>query len=96
MVKKSYNTRSIRHIQLRKNAVREAVQKGQISISHVPGKLNTSDILIKEVKDTLHYVTLRNCVVSPNPVMQSNKYVSSLRVPPFGSMGILVCRTLST
>ena len=79
---KNRTTRSIRHIQLRENAVREAVQRGQISVLHVPGKLNPSDILTKEDKDTLHYITLRDCVVSPNPIGQLNKYVSSLRVPP--------------
>ena len=84
---KNRTTRSIRHIHLRENAVREAVQNGQISILHVPGKLIPSDILTKEDKDTSHYITLRDCVVSPHPISAQNKYVSSLRVRPSGSMG---------
>ena len=60
-------TRSIRHIQLRENAVREAVQKGTITVIHVPGKLNPSDILTKEDRDTYHYQqALRDCVAPPS------------------------------
>ena len=64
---KNKTTRSIRHIQLRENAIRESVQNGLISVLHVPGTSNPSDILTKEDRDPLHYVTLRDCVVSQPP-----------------------------
>ena len=60
-------TRSIWHIQLRENAVRESVQDWTISIKHVPGKSNPSNIFTKADHGVQHYVPLRDCVVSPTP-----------------------------
>ena len=64
---KNKTTRSIRHIQLRENAIRESVQNGLISVSHVPGTSNPADMLTKEDRDSAHYIHLRDCVVSPPP-----------------------------
>ena len=90
---KNRTTRSIRHIQLRENAVREAVQSGIISVLHVPGTSNPSDILTKEDRDTAHYVSLRDCVVSPSPSSRHVTLVSTLRVTPSDSMGGIKRRT---
>ena len=64
---KNRTTRSIHHIQLHKKAVGEAVQNGLISVHHVPGTSNPSDMLTKEDRDSSHHITLRDCVVSPTP-----------------------------
>ena len=85
---KNRTTRSIRHIQLRENAVREAVQNGLINVLHVPGTCNPSDILTKEDRDSNHYVTMRDCVVSPHPTAYHVTTISTLQVfPPPDPMG---------
>ena len=84
---KNRTTRSIRHIQLRENAVREAVQNGLISVHHVPGTNNPSDILTKEDRDVSHYISLRDCVVSPSPVAYHVFPSRTLLVPTHDSMG---------
>ena len=89
---KNRTTRSIRHIQLRENAVREAVQSGIISVLHVQGTNNPSDILTKEDRDPAHYVTLRDCVVSPLPTACYIPSISTLHVLPSDSMGGIVRR----
>ena len=84
---KNRTTRSIRHIQLRENAIREAVQNGTISVHHVPGTSNPSDILTKEDRDPTHYTTLRDCVVSPLPIARHVIPLSTLYVTTSDSMG---------
>ena len=79
-------TRSIRHIQLRENAIRESVQKGLISVLHVPGTTNPSDLLTKEDRDSAHYLKLRDCVVSPPPTGHVSG-INNLQVHPSDPMG---------
>ena len=62
---KNRTTRTIRHIQLRDNVVREEVQRGRIKIEHIPGKENIADIFTKEDKDKQHFTTLRNKILYP-------------------------------
>ena len=83
---KNKATRSIRHIQLRENAIRESVQKGLISVLHVPGTSNPSDILTKEDRDSAHYMTLCDCVVSPPPTCHVTIH-DNLQVHPSDPMG---------
>jgi hypothetical protein len=42
------------------NRVRENIATNFVKICHVDGKLNIADIFTKEMKDTNHFVTLRN------------------------------------
>ena len=86
---KNRTTRSIRHIQLRENAVRDAVQSGLISVLHVPGTSNPSDILTKEDRDPAHYLSLGDCVVSPIPTAYHVRAIRTLQVRPSDSMGVL-------
>jgi len=44
-------TKGLRHIQIRENAVREAVQRGDITV-----ELNLADLFTKEDKDTNHFI----------------------------------------
>ena len=60
-------TRAIRHIQLRENAVREAIQQGLVDVVHIAGKDNMADIFTKEDRDVAHYIRIRNILLSPPP-----------------------------
>ena len=42
------------------NAVRESVHLKDISIHHIPGKINCADIFTKELKDASHFCLLRD------------------------------------
>ena len=41
---------------MRENAIREAVATDFVSIQHVEGKVNLSDLFTKEDKDTVHFI----------------------------------------
>ena len=49
-----------RHMELRDNSVREWVQDNIITVKHVAGKCNPSDIFTKEMKDGAHFRRLRD------------------------------------
>ena len=61
---KNKTNRNIRLIQIRENATREAVHKKQVTIHHIPGKNNPADIFTKEQKDSTHFLTLRDIILS--------------------------------
>ena len=62
---KNKTTPTIRHIQLRDNAVRENIQRKLISIHHIPGAHNIPDIFTKEDRDKNHFISLREKVLFP-------------------------------
>ena len=64
-------TKGLRHIQIRENAVRESVQSNFIKVEHIPGKLNLSDMFTKEDKDTLHFLTIRDVVLTDRETARS-------------------------
>jgi len=57
---KRTTTKGLRHIQMRKNRVRENIVNNFVSIHHVEGKLNIADIFTKEMRNTTHFVELRD------------------------------------
>jgi hypothetical protein len=57
-------SKGLRHLQIRKNAVRESVQNSFVTISHVSGKINLADIFTKKDKDTSHFLTVRDVLMS--------------------------------
>ena len=57
-------TKGLRHIQIRENAVRESVQSDFITVEHIQGKLNLADMFTKEDKDTVHFLTIRDVVLT--------------------------------
>ena len=61
---KNKTNRNIRRIQIRENVTREAVQNKQVEIHHIEGKSNPADIFTKEQKDTSHFLTLRDIILS--------------------------------
>ena len=56
--------KGLRHIQIRENSVRKSVQDNFIQVKHIKGKLNLSDMFTKEVKDTLHFLIIRDVVLT--------------------------------
>jgi hypothetical protein len=57
---KRATTKGLCHIQMRENRIRENIALNFISIHHIDGKINLADIFTKEMKDTLHFVELRD------------------------------------
>ncbi len=57
---KTTTTSGMKHINLRGNAIRESVHLGELSIHHIPGVINCSDIFTKELKDASHFCLLRD------------------------------------
>ena len=56
--------RNLRHLQINENAVRKSVQPNAVEILHIPGSVNLSDIFTKEDRDSNHFLSLRNVVLS--------------------------------
>jgi hypothetical protein len=52
---------------MRKNRVRENILSKFVTIRHVDGKINIADIYTKEMKDTTHFVELRDLFMRPRP-----------------------------
>jgi len=62
---KKATTKGLRHIQMHENRVRENIASRFISVCHIDGKINLADIFTKEMKDTSHFVELRNLFMCP-------------------------------
>jgi len=60
---KRCTSKGLRHIQMRENLVRENVENQFVSIQHIGGKLNLADLFTKEMKDTTHFVELRDLMM---------------------------------
>jgi hypothetical protein len=60
---KCTTTKGLRHIQMRENHVRENVEWQFVSIAHIGGKVNMADLFTKEMKDTSHFVELRDLMM---------------------------------
>ena len=58
---KGTTTKKMRWVDLRENLVRENVTNKTIEVSHIPGKLNLSDIFTKEFRDVSQFLFLRDC-----------------------------------
>jgi len=57
---KSCTTKGLRHRQMKENRFRENTISNFVKVCHIDGKTNIADIFTKEMKDTGHFVTLRN------------------------------------
>jgi len=62
---KRSTTKGLRHIQMRENHIRENIENHFISVQHVGGKVNLADLFTKEMKDTTHFVELRDLMLCP-------------------------------
>jgi hypothetical protein len=62
---KKCTTKGFRHIQMKENRVRENITSNFVTIQHIDGKVNIADIFTKEMKDTSHFVELRDLFMCP-------------------------------
>jgi len=60
---KRCTTKGLQHIQMRENLVRENVENQFVSVEHIGGKVNLADLFTKEMRDTTHFITLRNLMM---------------------------------
>ena len=60
-------TLDLRHIQMRENCVRENIQTKFITVDHVGGKINLSDMFTKEEQHQQHFLTTRDKIMSITP-----------------------------
>jgi len=60
---KSATSKGLRHIQMRENRIRENIASKFVSIHHIDGKINLADIFTKEMKDTSHFVEIRDLLM---------------------------------
>ena len=58
------STKGIRHVNIRKNAVCEAQEFNEVSIQHIAGASNPSDLFSKEFKSVAIFRTLRGLLLS--------------------------------
>ena len=56
-------TKGLRYIQIRENAVREAVLSNIVNVQHISGKINIADLFTKEDKDVGHFITIQDILV---------------------------------
>jgi hypothetical protein len=61
----SFSTKGMCHLNIRENAVREAQQLQEVSISHISGTCNPADIFTKEFKSDSIFRSLRDILLSP-------------------------------
>ena len=57
--------KNTRHMELKNNSIRELVQEKTLSVVHVAGKDNPSDISTKEMKNGVHFQRLWESFMSP-------------------------------
>jgi hypothetical protein len=51
---------------MKENRIRENIQNNFVTIRHVNGKVNMADLFTKEMKDTGHFVELRDLMLQPH------------------------------
>jgi hypothetical protein len=56
-------TKGLRHIQMKENLVHKNIASNFVSVRNVDGKVNLADIFTKEMKDTCHFVELRDLMM---------------------------------
>ena len=80
----TFSTKGMRHYNIRENAVREAVHEfNEISVSHIGGKMNPSDILTKEHKSEEVFWLLRDSFMSRRSSGGCWRICTDVRGPDF-------------
>ena len=66
-------TKGLRHVQIRENAIRESVHKGDIVVEHIKGDLNMSDMFTKEDKHVAHFLSIRDTILERFSFINTHK-----------------------
>ena len=61
--------KGLRHIQIHKNAIREAIAANIIQVKHIAGSVNLADLFTKEDKDAQQFISLRDQLMEPLPTI---------------------------
>jgi hypothetical protein len=62
-------TKGLHHIQMRENYFWENVERQFVTIQHIGGKVNIADLFTREMKDTSHFVKLRDLIMRPRSII---------------------------
>jgi len=62
-------TKGLMHIQMKENRVRGNILSNFIRVCHIDGKINLADLFTKEMRDTAHFVKLRDLMMRPRDVI---------------------------
>jgi hypothetical protein len=57
------STKGLRHLNIRENCVREAIQLDEVSVAHIAGSSNPADLFSKEFKSDVTFRTLRGLLL---------------------------------
>ena len=60
-------TKWLRHLNMREVAIRDAIKANEVTVFHIPGKVNPADLLTKEHRDATHFQELRDILVPGEP-----------------------------
>ena len=66
---KGTTTKRLRHMQMWENIIRENIEWDFLTVKHIPGHQNLADILTKEMKDTQHFIEIRDQLVTARPTI---------------------------
>jgi len=66
---KNCTSKGLHHIQMKENHVQENVASQFVRICHVEGKTNLADLFTKEMRDTAHFVCLRDTMLRPRLIV---------------------------
>ena len=53
----------IRYIHIHENVVHEAITNKRVTIQHIEGSINITDIFTKRDKDVAHFILIRDILV---------------------------------
>ena len=73
MLVKEHDNQWSQHVQIRQNAVQEAVQSKLVNINHIAGAVNLADLFTKEQKDAKHFILLWNIIMTNMEHTHMNK-----------------------
>jgi hypothetical protein len=60
---KTTTTKGLRYIQIRENAIRDAINSEFATVNHIEGKINLADLFTKEDRDTAHFISIRDLIM---------------------------------
>ena len=71
--------KGLRHLNIRDCAVRDSVLAEEVTIHHIQGIINPADIFTKEMKDGLHFRTLRDSFMMSRESFRT--FISAAQLP---------------